>query len=430
MSRLLKIAAREYLAYVRTFGFWLSMCLMPLGFILAFGAPAMMARSTPPQRLAVIDLTGQDYASAIAEAISVPRAARRGVPPRPTAVLVRLPIAEPRDAADAARLLKPYFERTDAQRLDAAAVLRLDRGTPAVDFWSPNLADPSLQEQVRGALADRMRQDRLARLGVTRAQLDALDGLGPRIAAYSPRAEGRKAGLRDRLPGLIGFGLGMLLWAMIFTGAGILLNSVIEEKSSRVLEVLLASASIPEIMGGKILGVAGVTATVLAVWSALGAAVLVSLAPQLVGDIGAVLFGKGLAVYFAAYLVGGYLMYACLFAAIGAHCETTREAQTLLAPLMMISTIPVVFMGQAITRPDTPAIAVLSWIPPFTPFLMPVRAAADPPLWQMLASALLTAAAAAASAWLSVKAFRAGALAGGRADSRPLVLRLLRPSKA
>ena len=81
--------------------------------------------------------------------------------------------------------------------------------------------------------------------------------LPPEVATYSPRAEAGRVGLRDRLPGFIGLGMGILLWMVILTGAGILLNSVIEEKSSRILEVLLSSASVAEIMGGKILGVAG-----------------------------------------------------------------------------------------------------------------------------------------------------------------------------
>jgi ABC-2 type transport system permease protein len=424
VSRFLKIAAREYLAYVRTLGFWLSMGLMPLFFALTFGAPAMMARTTPPPRLAVIDLTAGGYAPAIADAVKVERPGPRSVPGRSAAVVVQLPGLQARDAAEAGRRLQPYFDRQARQRLDAAAVIHQDPAGPAVDFWTRNLVDRSLEDIVRDAVADRMRSDRLHGLGLDPAQIASLDKLAPRMAAYSPGAHGRTVALRDRLPGILGFALGMLLWAMIFTGAGILLNSVIEEKSSRVLEVLMASASIPEIMGGKILGVAGVTATVLGIWLLVGGAIMASTAPQLAADVGAVLVGRGLVFYFAAYLIGGYFMYACVFTAIGAHCETNREAQTLLAPMMMASTIPIVFMSQAITRPDSPAMAALSWFPPFTPFLMPARAAGDLPTWQVLATALMTAAAAIASAWLSMKAFRAGALASGRSD-RPLLARVL-----
>ena len=428
MSRLLKIARREYLAYVRTFGFWLSMGLMPVGFILAFGAPAMMARSAPPPHVAVIDLTGKDYGGAVAEALKHAEAGPRGRS-RPAAQITTVPLTSPGDAAEAGRQLRPYFVRGAAPSLDAAVVIHPGASGPAVDVWSRNLADGSLEDAARNAVAERMRRDRLVGLGVPIAQIGALDSLGPTMATFSPKAQGHKATFRDRLPGLAGFGLGMLLWAMIFTGAGILLNSVIEEKSSRVLEVLLASASIPEIMGGKILGVAGVTATVLGLWVSIGAVALISLAPHVAADLGAVLVGRGLIFYFAAYLVAGYVMFACLFTAIGAHCESNREAQTLLGPIMIICSIPVIFMGQAIARPDTPAIALLSWFPPFTPFLMPIRAASDPPLWQMAGAALLTIATAVASAWLSVRAFRAGALSGGRSDSRPLIARLFRPAQ-
>ncbi len=225
----------------------------------------------------------------------------------------------------------------------------------------------------------------------------------------------------------MGFALGFLLWMMIFTSAGILLNSVIEEKSSRILEVLLASASAGEVMGGKILGVAAVTVTVLAVWFAVGGAILAGTNPGLGRDILEVLVGRGLVALFAVYLVGGYLIYAALFVAIGAHCETNREAQTLLAPMMMVSTIPIIFMSQAITRPDSPAIALLSWIPPFTPFLAPARAASDPSVAVTLGTLAVTALAAAASLWMSGRAFRAGALSGGRGDGRSLFLRVFRP---
>ena len=101
------------------------------------------------------------------------------------------------------------------------------------------------------------------------------------------------------------------------------------------------------------------------------------------GDVAAVLLGHGLIVYFGLYLVIGYLMYASIFAGIGAFCETSRDAQTLLGPLMLTLTIPIVFMGQAIQHPDAPLLQALSWIPLFTPFLMVARAASHPPLWQV-----------------------------------------------
>jgi len=87
--------------------------------------------------------------------------------------------------------------------------------------------------------------------------------------------------------------------------------------------------------------------------------------------------------YFALYFVGGYLMFATLYVTIGAFCESNREAQTLLGPMMILMSVPMIFMSQAITRPDAPLLQTLSWIPPFTPFMMAARVASDPPIWQV-----------------------------------------------
>jgi len=215
--------------------------------------------------------------------------------------------------------------------------------------------------------------------------------------------------------------MGIVLWSLILTGAGILLNSVIEEKQNRILEVLLTSASAPEIMTGKILGAAAVTATALAVWVTIATTLFGSQHPEVIGAVAALLFGKGLALYFLIYFVGGYLMYAALFTTIGAFCETPREAQTLLGPLMILLTIPLVFMGQAVTRPDAPLLQALSWVPPFTPFLMAARAASGPPLWQVAGTATLMFATTALELWVAGRAFRTGALASGRFDLKLLL---------
>ncbi len=424
MSRLLTIASREYLAYVRTVGFWLSIVVAPLSLLMFALGPALLERTSPIPTLAVIDLTSADYAAAVAERLKTAPARRR----RPPAVLAPSPIGRPADAATAGVLLRPYLKKSGG--LDAAAIIHDGPdGSPVIDFWSRNLADRGVQALVRDAVAERMTAERLRALGVPPGQIEEIASLEPRVTAYSPRAQLGRVGLRDRLPGFEGFAIGMLLWISIFSGAGILLNSVIEEKSSRVLEVLMASASVPEIMGGKILGVAGVTATVLGLWLGAGAVAGFALAPQVAADIVGALLNRGLVVYFAIFLMGGYLTYAALFTAIGAFCETTREAQTLLAPVMLLLTVPILFMTQAIVHPDAPLVAILSWIPPFTPFLMPARIAAEPPAWELAASAGLMAATAAASLWLSARAFAAGALSNAKPGPLAFFTQFLRGAR-
>jgi ABC-2 type transport system permease protein len=233
------------------------------------------------------------------------------------------------------------------------------------------------------------------------------------------------------LPSILGLALAFILFFAIFTGAGILLNSVIEEKSSRILEVLLSSATVPEILAGKILGVAGVSASIIGGWGVIALIGLNRLAPEMVSQVGSALLTHGLIFWFVVFFVIGYLMYASIFAAIGAFCETVREAQTLLGPIMIVITIPVTFLSLALEHPDAPLIVALSWIPPFTPFIMTARLASGPPVWQVLGSLVLMSATAAAVVWLCARAFRAGALSTGKIDLKQMIRRVFGgPAKA
>jgi ABC-2 type transport system permease protein len=421
MSRLVLIAVREYVAFVRTVGFWLSICLMPLGLVAVIIFTGFAAKTAPTPKLAILDFTGGGYAAPLAKAVQAP-ASPGGAP---AAVVVPPPPDAGADAASAADRIRPYLvgERTTpaGDRLDAVAIVRGAAASPALDLWTRNINEPGLQATLADALAGAARQGRLVQAGLPAATIAALEGAPPKVTQFSPRSSAGAVSLKDRLPGIAGFAMGVVLWSLILTGAGILLNSVIEEKQNRILEVLLTSASAPEIMGGKILGAAMVTATALVVWATLAGVAFGSQNPQLMADIASLMIGRGLILYFLLYFVGGYLMYAALFTTIGAFCETPREAQTLLGPLMILLTVPLIFMGQAVARPDAPLLQALSWVPPFTPFLMAARAASGPPLWQVAGTAALMFATIGLELWVAGRAFRTGALASGRFNLRLLV---------
>ena len=111
-------------------------------------------------------------------------------------------------------------------------------------------------------------------------------------------------------------------------------------------------------------------------------------------------------------------MFATLYVTIGAFCETCREAQTLLGPMMIIMSVPLLFMSQSLSHPDAPLLQALTWVPLFTPFMMAARVATDPPLWQVAATAALMAGVTALELWIAIPAFKSGALATGRFDIR------------
>ena len=435
MKRTLLIARREYVAYAKTVGFWLSLLAFPLFAVLGGGIPLLIRSAEPIKAVAIVEEGPQasGLAAVVQSALKAEQdrinqraqdAAAKGQAGAGRAVAslggpkIRL-VPAPAAIADASagpsrdQAIRHALDKStpDDQRLDAVVFLTRQDGRPAAQVWTGRANDSDVGDFVRSALRTGYREQMLVSAGVAPALVDQIESFRPDVKAFSPNAaSGGEVSMRDRLPSFIGLGAGFLLWSLVLTGASILLNSVMEEKSNRILEVLLSSASATEILTGKVLGVAFLTLTVLAAWGGLGGFVLLSAAPQTAVQVGQVLLHQGLVFYFIAYMVGGYLMYAVLFAAIGAFCETPRDAQTLMGPIMMVLIVPIMVMQMALTNPDAPVVKILSWIPFFTPFLMSARAPSDPPLIEIILTLIGMFATAALMVWIAGRAFRAGAL--------------------
>ena len=445
MNRILLIARREYAAYAKTVGFWLSLLAFPLFGVLGAAVPILIKSSEPIRAVTVIEEGPQatGLAAAVRDALNrdlerqqererqANEAAQKatGMPiggsgaakgafarlagPRLRIVdtpadIIAAPPGEARDQA-----VRRYLndETPEEQRLDAVVFLTRDDKGPAARVWTARATDDTVEDFVREALRSANRKAVFEGAGIDPVVVEGAEKFRPNIAVFSPRSvSGGEVSFRDKLPMIVGMVGGFLLWSLIITGASILLNSVMEEKSNKILEVLLSSASPMEILTGKVLGVALLTITVLIGWGGIGAAGLVAATPQTAAMIGEVLLNGGMLAWFAAFMVGGYLMYAVLFAAIGAFCETPRDAQTLMGPIMMVLVIPIMTMTMAMNTPDAPAVKILSWIPFFTPFLMMARLPHDPPMVELVGSMVGMFAFALFMVWLSGRAFRAGAL--------------------
>ncbi|WP_426035269.1 ABC transporter permease [Brevundimonas sp. DC300-4] len=442
MNRILLIAQREFLAYAKTVGFWLSLLAFPLFAVLGGAVPLLMRGADPVRAVVLIEegpaATGLAAAVKGALAADAERQAERareaaekaaassGAPPGAAesaiASMTRSRIRfvdAPGDLAGAETgaaqevVVRRYL--TDAtpkeQRLDAVVFLTRTPEGPAARVWAARATDDTVEDFVRRALRDENRDTVLREAGIDAAVVEQVDAFRPEINVFSPRsAGGGEVSFKDRLPGIIGLAFSFILWSLIITGASILLNSVMEEKSNKILEVLLSSASATEILTGKVLGVAMLTLSVLVVWGGIGAVGLITAAPSVAADVASVLMTDGLIFYFMGYIVGGYLMYAVLFAAIGAFCETPRDAQTLMGPIMMVLVVPLLVVQMALVNPDAPAVKFLSWVPFFTPFLMSARAPSGPPLIEIIGTMAGMFAVALLMVWLAGRAFRAGAL--------------------
>ena len=443
MKRILLIARREYGAYAKTVGFWLSLLAFPLFAVLGGVLPALMMSAEPVRNVVVLEEgpQAQGLAAAVQEAVRLEqerRAARMaeaaaeaekqggqagasaagqalnrlaGLRLRIVATPAELSAAQPGEAREA--IARRYLGDAvpEADQLDSVVLLNRIDGKPAARVWTRRATDDTVEDFVRDVLKDANRRETFEQAGINAAVVEETERFRPDITALSPKsATGGEVSFRDRLPTIIGLVSGFLLWSLVITGASILLNSVMEEKANKILEVLLSSASATEILTGKVLGVAMLTGTVMLVWGGIGTFGLLAANAETAAMVGEVLLDGGMLGYFIAYAVGGYLMYAVLFAAIGAFCETPRDAQTLMGPIMMVLTVPILVMVLAVQTPDSPVVQILSWIPFFTPFLMSARAPSEPPMIEVVGTMAGMFAFALLMVWIAGRAFRAGAL--------------------
>jgi ABC-2 type transport system permease protein len=443
MKRILLIARREYGAYAKTVGFWLSLLAFPLFAVLGGVLPALMMSAEPVRNVVVLEegpqarglaaavqgavrleqerrearmaeaaaeaekQGGQAGASAAGQALNRLGGLRLRIVAAPADLTAALP-GEAREAI-ARRYLGDAVPEAD--QLDSVVLLNRVDGKPTARVWTRRATDDTVEDFVREALKDANRREAFEQAGINAAVVEETGRFTPNITALSPKsATGGEVSFRDRLPMIIGLVSGFLLWSLVITGASILLNSVMEEKANKILEVLLSSASATEILTGKVLGVAMLTGTVMLVWGGIGAFGLLAANAQTAAMVGEVLLDGGMLGYFIAYAVGGYLMYAVLFAAIGAFCETPRDAQTLMGPIMMVLTVPIFVMVMAAQTPDSPVVQILSWIPFFTPFLMSARAPSEPPMIEVVGTMAGMFGFALLMVWIAGRAFRAGAL--------------------
>ena len=208
-----------------------------------------------------------------------------------------------------------------------------------------------------------------------------------------------------------------LLWIAVFTNSQALLTNTIEEKSTRVIEVLLSSVSPFELMAGKIGGMAAAGLTVVGTWAICIGVALVAV-PEVLGaedtSFGGIFIHPLYLLSFVFYFFSGYLLYASLLVAIGSVCNSLKEAQNLMLPIMIPLMVPLLAMMSISQDPNGTMARVMSFIPLFTPFVMMNRAAGPPPLWEYLATTALML----VSIYLAVrgagKVFRLGILMTGK----------------
>jgi ABC-2 type transport system permease protein len=435
MSKTLLIAKREYLAFVRTMGFWLSLVTLPLLITAVIAVPLLLRQSAPVTVLsaAVLDLSAEHVGGdleALIRAQAAPDDGLKGLAAKVAhADQVRLAPLPPglnaaMTPAEAEARIPAILNAPNAKVSNIIVVY--DQGDVLqFHIWSTpkqkgKLAD-RLQWDLNGLQYDKLAREHGVDAKLARDMREARAGVLSLTSVTGGGGDGFSQALRENAPRVAGMLTGYLAWMSIFSSSMILLSGVIEEKSSKVLEVVLASSSAESLLIGKVLGVAGVLLSVACIWAlggwALAATGMSFVPPEALRGIEAGLSGLFSPLHIAllvVYFICGYLMFGVSFAAIGAFCETQKDAQAIMGPVMIVLMIPMLCMQSAMIAPDSPVIRWLSFVPIFTPFLMPLRLADSVPWWEIAVTLglMLTL------AWLMIqigrRAFRQGALAGGR----------------
>ncbi|MGH7814140.1 MAG: ABC transporter permease [Candidatus Binataceae bacterium] len=313
-------------------------------------------------------------------------------------------------AAEHAALL----ERVTAGKING--FVWLDAGTVAdrkVSFTTRNVTDVVLQTRLEGALSYGFRVEALRGKGVPEAEV------APLLAGVN--LEIVKAGQTSTFDVLRGAIVVLALVAVIFFSLlsyGVMvMRSVLEEKASRITEILLCSTTSQELMSGKVIGVGAVGVTQIAVWLGM-AAIAASRSAYFHATIYVLNLGPAIFVYFVIFYLLGYLLYSAIFAAVGAAFNSVDEAQqwnfVIIMPLIVASAL----ILPIVNSPDS-ILAVVSSIFPFcAPVLMFERVAIhSPPLWQVIAALAATIAAIFAMFAIAARIYRVGILMYGKRPS-------------
>lgn len=444
MKKMFAVMKREYLQVVRKKTFIIMTLLFPFlmaGIMVLPGL--MMERGMGQKRIAVLDGTGRladaferPNEGARAEAQEEARKAltgrgsrNRGLPAQISIEYRAVPSSDLETAA------KPYLERLTAGK-DAADKLEgvfLIPPTAVSDpdtqltYYSRSSTDVMTQQRLSRLANKALQSMRLTANGMDPGRLESLLVDLEVEAVQLTRSGDKKTG--GELNFIAAFVFGALLILPSFVYGQETMRGIVQEKTDRVVEVLISSVSPMQLLTGKILGIAAVGLTQIFVWLAMaslvagyGAATAAVAGVNLEQFIRPIVF-----VYFFIFFILAYLTYVCVYAIAGAVCNSEKEAQQFIMPIMMLMMMPWFLMMPIVMNPDAPFAVAFSLAPVFGPITMFVRAlVTDPPVWHILASILISVATIAAFFWVTAKIFRIGILSYGKRPTVPELMRWIR----
>jgi polyvinyl alcohol dehydrogenase (cytochrome) len=349
-------------------------------------------------------------------------------PPQRAFVELPLPGGVITDSADRfAASIAPHFGRTAATAAGRASLgvaiylpQNVDSGGEA-RVWTRGEAGTALIQDLKLELTQALRHEALQKAGLdplSIAQIETLSArvsIAPPIGPPQPATAGREVGAHSKLPLALS---DLLLVSMVITGS-MMLQGLVEERSNKLLETVLACVSARELLAGKLLGISAIGLSILGIWVGATVGIIHAEASSPLGFLVSALASLSNAPWIAAamvfYFLLGYLTIGMIFLAVGAISDSMQEAQSYLVPLMLIIAVPTAALATLIYRdPNGLVPHIFSWIPLYTPMVMLARLQSGVSGLEILGTATVLLAFGALELWLLGRLFNNSLLQTGR----------------
>jgi ABC-2 type transport system permease protein len=425
MDKLFAVIRREYLERVRSKWFVIATLFGPLFFGVLMVVPSLLAArergSARSGDIVILDASASGLGDRLATQLA------GGVAGSGTRPTVRTLDA---DALAPAESLATRQVVTDSLK----GYLVLDSATVAVGaarYAGSNTTAIFDMQRLESAL-----QRELLVLRIEASGVDPEVGRSlatTRATISTERLSSRGRGGSGQVNFLVGFAVAMLLYLVTFIYGLNVLRGALEEKQTRVAEVVIASIPANRLLWGKVIGVGGVGLTQMVLWLGMSfvlwqvrtpllARFGVDAAPFAMPEVGA-----GMAALLLAFFLLGFTLYAGLFAAAGASVSSEQEAQQAQMPVVLLLVSSIIFAQNILMQPDGTMARVFSMMPHSAPIIMPLRMTVSPvPTRELVIALVSVALGAAASVWVAGRIYRVGLLMYGKRPSLRELLRWVR----
>ena len=416
MREVLLIARREYLERVRSRAFLMMTILFPLMIGLLLGGSIFADKVGSGVK--DIAIASNDAALARAVAAEMQSEPAQGTP---------LEVVAPASDAQRAALNRRVEDKT----LDGYLWLEQKPGAaaPEVSFISRSAGDLFSLSGLESAVEHGLERERLVQHGVSSAEITAMTR-HPDIQTMQIR-EGRLTPSNSLKSFFGAYAMMFLIYfTVVFYGMNVA-RSVVEEKTSRIFEVLLSTVRPQALMAGKLLGVGAAGLTQMTIWFLLVSTIVGTSAGASLGSGGLAAFGihPQQLFFLAAYFLLGFFFYSAIAAAVGASVSSEQEIQQFSIVIVAPLTVGMVLISYIVGNPTALPVVLLSLFPPCAPIVMFLRMSSQmPPAWQIALSMVLMLLSIWAAIWVASRIYRVGILMYGKRATLPEILRWMRYS--